>query len=39
MAGEASESARVGNVEGMWSGKTQKQRNAVVNLVGMVGKK
>lgn len=29
MAGEASENAAIGNVEGMWSGKTQEQRDAV----------
>ena len=33
MAGEASESAAIGNVEGMWSGKTHSQRKAVADLV------
>lgn len=30
----ASERASGGNVEGMWSGKTREQREAVFNLVG-----
>jgi hypothetical protein len=36
MAGEASEAARQGNVEGMWSGKTVEQREAVFALVKQV---
>lgn len=38
MAGEASEHAAGGNVEGMWSGKTTEQRRAVGDLVGFVTK-
>ena len=34
----ASESACSGNVEGMWSGKTKEQREAVFKLVGGVNK-
>jgi hypothetical protein len=38
MAGEASESAQSGNVEGMWSGKTVEQRKAVFDLLETVHK-
>jgi hypothetical protein len=38
MAGNANENARDSNVEGMWSGKTQKQRTAVAILVLAVAK-
>ena len=38
MAGEASEHALAGNVEGMWSGKTKEQRRAVLDLVGRVNR-
>ena len=35
----ASDEALGGNVEGMWSGKTKKQREAVFKLVGSLSKK
>ena len=38
MAGEASETACAGNVEGMWSGKTTEQRKAVFDLLESVRK-
>lgn len=38
MAGEASERARSQNVEGMWSGKTFKQRKAVFSLLDSLNK-
>lgn len=34
----ASDDACRGNVEGMWSGRTDEQRKAVFNLIGMVRK-
>lgn len=36
MAGEASKAACQGNVEGMWSGKTPGQREAVFDLMKLV---
>lgn len=36
MAGEASQRAVSGNVEGMWSGKTIEQRKAVIDLMKQV---
>lgn len=36
MAGEASDRALTGNVEGMWSGKTHEQRTAVLHLTAQV---
>jgi hypothetical protein len=39
MASESSEAARNGNVEGMWEGKTEKQRRAVFDLVGSLNKR
>ena len=38
MAGEASERAQGGNVEGMWTNKTKKHRKAVFDLVGSIRK-
>lgn len=35
MAGDASENALKGNVEGMWQGKTREQRQAVMFTVGI----
>jgi hypothetical protein len=39
MAGEASEAACNGNIEGMWSGKTIEQRKAVFDLIKLVNEK
>lgn len=36
MAGEPSDNAETGCVEGMWSGKTRRQREAVFKLIGQV---
>ena len=38
MAGEASARATEQNVEGMWRGKTKKQRQAVFGLIGSLSK-